>query len=585
MKQDARHESGTSGLLRNRFSRTGTLQNENDNRFRSIMRDEPVFAFSKSFNLAPNTTSHNKASSDSVLFTIAHIQDPVTQYASARGLTFMRPLWKTWFPSDDNLTSFHYLDFKNAQKLAQNYSDQLAIDAYQSGSDSYVDIVALSARQTMGATSFSGTQDNPLLFLKEISSNGNSQTVDVIFPAFPFFLYTQPRWLAYLLEPLLEHMLSGQYPNDYSMHDLGTHFPNLTGHADGKDEYMPVEECGDMLIMGLALVNSLTYGSGHEAQSIWSALGGDQVPLPDEASPFALIALENRDEITGLDDRWGGSTQGVKQARKWLEKSYGLWKQWTSYLVDYSLEPENQLSTDDFAGWLALHSNLALKGIVGIRAMSELATVMDKNDEAKHFRNISDTYIKRWEELAISRDGTHAKLAYDWYGSWTTLYSLYADALLCFHPSTTNSSSAQSTDDYAKVSGNKQEPILQPPTHDFIPNHIYKIQSDWYAVVMQKYGLPLDSRHLYTKSDWEFQAAAVASRKTRTQILDRVSKWLNETVTDRPFTDLYETEGEGGFPGPNFFARPVIGSHFAFLTLERACGGTAMQGLSFLDEE
>ncbi|KAI4850881.1 putative glutaminase [Aureobasidium sp. EXF-8845] len=581
---DVRHESGTSGVLRNRFSRTGTLQNENDNRFRGIMDDEPVFAFSKSFDLSPKSSSHKKTSSDSVLFTIAHIQDPVTQYASARGLTLMRPLWKTWFPTDDNLTSFHYMDFKNAQKLAQNYSDQLAIDAYQSGSDSYVDIVALSARQTMGATSFSGTQENPLLFLKEISSNGNSQTVDVIFPAFPFFLYTQPRWLAYLLEPLLEHMLSGQYPNDYSMHDLGTHFPNLTGHADGRDEYMPVEECGDMLIMGLALVNSLTYGSEQEAQSVWSTLGSDHIPRPNDASPFALGTLEKRDEMVGLDDRWGGSAQGLKQAHKWLGKSYGLWKQWTSYLVEYSLEPENQLSTDDFAGWLALHTNLALKGIVGIRAMSELATVMDKKDDAKHFRNISDTYVKRWEELAVSRDGTHAKLAYDWYGSWTTLYSLFADALLCFHPSTTNGSSVQAVDDYAQVSGGKQEPILEPPTHDFIPNHIYKMQSDWYATVMQKYGLPLDSRHLYTKSDWEFQAAAVASRKTRTEILDRVSKWLNETVTDRPFTDLYDTEGEGGFPGPNFFARPVIGSHFAFLALERACGGTAMQGLSFLNE-
>ncbi|KAI5199785.1 putative glutaminase [Aureobasidium subglaciale] len=588
VEQDVRHESGTSGLLRNRFSRTGTLQNENDEHFRSIMHDEPVFAFSKSFNLAPKTIghkiSHQNTSSDSVLFTIAHIQDPVTQYASARGLTFMRPLWKTWFHTDNNLTTFHYTDFKNAQKLAQNYSDQLAIDAYQSGSDSYVDIVALSARQTMGATSFSGTEDNPLLFLKEISSNGNSQTVDVIFPAFPFFLYTQPRWLAYLLEPLIEHMLSGQYPNDYSMHDLGTHFPNLTGHADGKDEYMPVEECGDMLIMGLALVNSMTYGSAPEAQSAWSALGSDHISLPNEASPFALSALEEREDIWGLDDRWGGSAQGSKQAQRWLDKSYGLWKQWTSYLVEYSLEPHNQLSTDDFAGWLALQTNLALKGIVGIRAMSELATVMDKKDDAKHFRNISDTYIKRWEELGISRDGTHAKLAYDWYGSWTTLYSLYADALLCFHPSTTNGSSSQTVDDYVGVSGGKQEPIVEPPTHDFIPDRIYKIQSDWYAAVMQKYGLPLDSRHLYTKSDWEFQAAAVSSRKTRTEILDRVSKWLNETVTDRPFTDLYDTEGEGGFPGPNFFARPVIGSHFAFLALERACGGTAMQGLSFLDE-
>jgi len=545
------------------------------------MDEEPVFAFSKSFKLAANTSSKSKTVSDSVLFTIAHIQDPVTQYASARGLTYMRPLWKAWFSSDEALTSFHYLDFDNAQKLAQNYSDQLAVDAYQSGSDSYVDIVALSARQTMGATSFSGTKENPILFLKEISSNGNSQTVDVIFPAFPFFLYTQPRWLAYLLEPLIEHMLSGQYPNKYSMHDLGTHFPNLTGYPEGNDEYMPVEECGDMLIMGLALVNSLTYGSGAEAQSIWSALGGDHLMQPGEASPFALGVLESRDEMYGLDDRWGGSTQGVKQARKWLSKSYPLWKQWTGYLVEFSLEPHNQLSTDDFAGWLALQTNLALKGIVGIRAMSELALVVDEKEDAKYFRNISETYIERWQELGISRDGTHAKLAYDWYGSWTTLYSLYADAILCFHPSTTNSSS---TDAYAKVVGKDQEPIIEPPTKDFIPDKIYKIQSDWYSAVMQKYGLPLDSRHLYTKSDWEFQAAAVASRKTRTEILDRVSKWLNETNTDKPFTDLYQTEGDGGFPGPDFFARPVVGSHFAFLTLERACGGTAKEGLKFLDD-
>lgn len=101
---------------------------------------------------------------------------------------------------------------------------------------------------------------------------------------------------------------------------------------------------------------------------------------------------------------------------------------------------------------------------------------------------------------------------------------------------------------------------------------------------MQRYGLPLDSRHLYAKSDWEFEAAAVSSRATRTQILDAVAKWLNETETDHPFTDLYKTEEKGGFPGPNFFARPVVGAHFAFLTLERACGGNAVQGLEFLDE-
>lgn len=208
-------------------------------------------------------------------------------------------------------------------------------------------------------------------------------------------------------------------------------------------------------------------------------------------------------------------------------------------------------------------------------------------------QNVSDTYVKKWEEFGISRDGSHAKLAYDWYGSWTTLYSLYADAVLCFHPTITGNASSTSSQLPPEESAERtelrrsnryggQEPLKPPkspngkprkrqPT-DFIPHRIYTMQSTWYAAVLQKYGLPLDSRHLYAKSDWEFEAAAVADRAVRSEILDRVAKWLNETKTDRPFSDLYNTEGDGGFPGPDFFARPVVGGHFAFLTLERACG-------------
>jgi hypothetical protein len=338
-----RHESGSSALLRRRFARTGTVQNENDKSFRDIMDEEPVFAFAKEFKLEKSKSSPSISSkSDSVTFSIGHVQDPVTQYASARGLTFMRPLWKSWFPNDGALIQFHYGDFENANILARNYTYQLYLDAFKSGSINYVDIVSLSARQAMGATSFSGTASDPLLFLKEISSNGNCQTVDVIFPTFPFFLYTNPRWGAYLLEPLIEHQLSGQYPNKYSMHDLGAHFPNLTGHADGRDEYMPVEECGDMLIMGLALVNSLTYDSDAESQSIWSTVGDDSYSSAQEDKPFTLTTLGNVDGIAHIDDTWGGGAKGVKQAKKWLEGSYELWKQWTGYLVEYSLEPHNQ---------------------------------------------------------------------------------------------------------------------------------------------------------------------------------------------------------------------------------------------------
>ncbi|PGH18135.1 hypothetical protein AJ79_00764 [Helicocarpus griseus UAMH5409] len=580
--EDVRYESGTSAILRKRFARTGTLQNVNDGAFRQIMDQEPVFAFAKSFVLnETDDASDSNIVRDSVTFTIAHIQDPVVQFAAARGLTMMKPLWESWFPGGvDKLLAFHQSDFQNAAALATNYSTQLEVDAFLSGAEDYVDIVALSARQVLGATSFSGTAENPILFLKEISSNGNFQTVDVIFPSFPFFLYTNPRWLAYLLEPLIEHMLSGQYPNTYSMHDLGAHFPNATGHPDGKDEYMPVEECGNMLIMGLALVNSLRYPAKDSFISHRADNNDDET-----VGIFPLTELETINGIDKLDSPWAMTPDADDKAQKWVERSYKLWKQWTGYLVEFSLLPHNQLSTDDFAGWLALQTNLALKGIIGINAMSQMSAVVGNTDESKYYKNISDTYVTKWEEYGYSRDKTHAKLAYDWYGSWTTLYNLYADSLLCFHLE--DDSAIPMTGAIGIDRDDHQKP-LDPPKKDhegFVPKRVYKRQSKWYHYVRQKYGLPLDSRHLYTKTDWEFFSMAVSSKKVRSEILESVALWLNETVTDRPFTDLHNTEGDGGFPGPNFFARPVIGGHFAFLALEKACNGKAMAGLDFLDEE
>lgn len=309
-----------------------------DHKFRPIQDREPVFAFSKSF--APS--SQSSKAMKSVTFTIALIQEPVVQYASARGLTQMRPLWHSWFQTVEELLQFHYHDFSNAGTLAANYSTQLEKDAYLSGAEDYVDIVSLSARQVMGATTFSGTAEDPILFLKEISSNGNFQTIDVIFPAFPFFMYTNPRWLAYLLEPLIEHMLSGQYPNTYTMHDLGTHFPNATGHPDGKDEYMPVEECGNILIMGLALVNSLRYDDTAAASSLWSTQGASPKISNDNPGNFPLDNLQELSGIGQQDAKWGGGVEGELLAKKWVQRSYRLWHQWTGYLVEFSLKPANQ---------------------------------------------------------------------------------------------------------------------------------------------------------------------------------------------------------------------------------------------------
>ncbi|KAI4798662.1 DUF1793-domain-containing protein, partial [Aureobasidium sp. EXF-8845] len=133
-----------------------------------------------------------------------------------------------------------------------------------SEAESYYAIVALSARQIMASyvltvppnlrfsDSSSITQGEPLMFQKEISSNDNMNTVDVIFPALPFYLYANPEMLKFVLNPLFYHQENGFYPNGYSMYDLGTHFPNATGHVEGNDEYMPVEESANMVLMAYA---------------------------------------------------------------------------------------------------------------------------------------------------------------------------------------------------------------------------------------------------------------------------------------------------------------------------------------------
>ena len=55
----------------------------------------------------------------------------------------------------------------------------------------------------------------------------------------------------------------------------------------------------------------------------------------------------------------------------------GLLEQWTQFLVEDSLVPADQVSTDNFAGSLANQTNLAIKGIVGIQAMAEVARLTD----------------------------------------------------------------------------------------------------------------------------------------------------------------------------------------------------------------
>lgn len=67
--------------------------------------------------------------------------------------------------------------------------------------------------------------------------------------------------------------------------------------------------------------------------------------------------------------------------------------------------------------------------------------------------------------------------------------------------------------------------------------------------------------------DWEFFTAAIASTETRDMFFKDLAVWINETPTNRPMTDLYDTN-TGDYPGVVFAARPVVGGAFALLLLE-----------------
>lgn len=95
------------------------------------------------------------------------------------------------------------------------------------------------------------------------------------------------------------------------------------------------------------------------------------------------------------------------------------------------------------------------------------------------------------------------------------------------------------------------------------------MQSNFYPTVAQAYGVPLDTRNVFTKSDWEIWVAAISSPSTKNMFISKLANWINTTPTNRAFTDLYHTQ-TGDFANGPFIARPVAGGHFVLLALDGA---------------
>ncbi|KAF1357478.1 DUF1793-domain-containing protein [Lizonia empirigonia] len=482
-KKGVTYQSGADNDVRGAFVSDGKLASSNDSNFRAINDNWPVFGYGIDLGSVG-------ATSVSTLFSLGLCQDEAIQFLGMDGLTVLPSLWKSYFANDLAALTFFHKDYSESSKLSSDLDNQVLEDSIAAAGQDYATLTTLAARQAFAATQLVGTDDKHYLFLKEISSNGNTQTIDVIYPASPIFFYMNPDLIKLLLDPHFENQESGHYPNNWAIHDLGTHYPNATGHPAGDDEHMPLEECGNNIIMVLAYVQR------------------------------------------------SGNTDYIKQ-------HYNILKQWAAYLVDDSIYPAEQLSTDDFAGHLVNQTNLALKGIIGIEAMSQLSKLIGQDDDAQNYTTIAHDYITQWQTLGINTadDPPHATLNYGNTTTWGLLYNLYNDKLL---------------------------------NTNLVPQEVYDMQSAFYPIVKENFGVPLDTRNrYYTKSDWELFCAAIASEETRDLFISDLANWVNETPTSKPFTDLYQTS-DGSFPpGLEFKARPVMGGLFALLLLEQGGTGNA----------
>ncbi len=252
------------------------------------------------------------------------------------------------------------------------------------------------------------------------------------------------------------------------------------------------------------------YGGGEKTEE-------NQMPVEETGNMLILVAaiarMEGNADFAGL--YWPVLTR------------------WAEYLKAKGFDPENQLCTDDFAGHLAHNVNLSAKAIVALGAFAQLAAARGEQAVAQEYRALAEQFAARWVKEAA--EGARFRLAFDQPGTWSQKYNLVWDRLLGLN---------------------------------LFPASVGQQEMAFYRTVQGAYGLPLDSRRLYTKLDWITWTATLTGRRADFEALVHpIFTFLNTTPHRVPMTDWFWTHDATKV---GFQARSVVGGVFLRLLYEPA---------------
>lgn len=388
-------------------------------------------------------------------------------------------------------------------RRCDEFDQALLHDAREKGGEEYALILAAAYRQTIAGHKLVEGPDGELLFIsKENDSNGCAATADVSYPSMPLFLLYCPELVRAMCRPIFKFAKMPVWKYDFAPHDVGR-YPILNGQIYAANLRTKCE------------ANGITHAPYYLYPATVDAYKHrQQMPLEESANMILMLAA-------------AGYADGDYQL---AEENLDMLRTWCKYLLKYGEDPAEQLCTDDFAGHMSRNVNLSAKAFCGIAAFAMILRACHQEDEAQVYEAKAKEFSESW--LKRASIGDHTSLTFDGDG-WSVKYNLVWDKLFGL---------------------------------GLLPEDFYQKELKSYLPRMNDFGLPLDSRGSCGKTDWTLWAAAMAEREDFHAFIDPIARYLRETPSRVPFSDLYDTE-TGYYE--RFIARTVQGGLFMPLLMDK----------------